>query len=216
MLRKIKAVTSVLSQPKLCKKLISVGTSGYLYEIGWIEAFKKQLPIDKDGAPLPWVTYSFIDFISNRLDKTMDVFEYGAGNSTLWYAKKTNSVTSVENDKQWFEKIKNRMPNNVQIYYEELLYGEKYSKFSKNLEIKFDIIIVDGRDRVNSMKSAIHSIKPGGVIVLDDSERVIYKDGIDFLMNAGFKKIDFSGISPGLFYKKSTTIFYRHNNCLGI
>ena len=216
MLRKIKRVTNVISQPKLLKQLLSMEKSGYLCEIGWIEAFRKQLPIDKDGLPLPWVTYSFIDFISNRLSKTMDIFEYGSGNSTLWYAEKTNSVTSVENDKQWFKKIKNSMPNNVQIYYEELVYGGKYSKFSENLEMKFDIVIVDGRDRVNCMISAINSIKDGGIVVLDDSERESYQDGVEFLMKDGFKKIDFWGISPGLFYKKCTSVFYKNENCLGI
>jgi len=216
MLRKIKKVTNVVSQPKLFKQLLLIGTSGYLHEIGWIEAFKKQLPIDKEGSPLPWVTYSFIDFISDRLNKTMDIFEYGSGNSTLWYAKKTNTVTSVENDKQWFEKIKNNMPSNVQIHYEELVYGGNYSKFSENIEKKFDIVIVDGRDRVNSMINAINSIKNDGIIVLDDSERESYTNGIEFLIEKGFKKIDFWGISPGLFYKKCTTIFYKNDNCLGI
>ena len=44
------------------------------------------MPIDKNSNPLPWVTYGFIDFISERLNKSIDVFEYGSGNSTLWYA----------------------------------------------------------------------------------------------------------------------------------
>jgi len=217
MLRKMKRVTNVILQPKLLKQLLSMETSGYLYEIGWIESFKKQLPIDRDGKPLPWVTYSFIDFISDRLDGNMDIFEYGSGNSTLWYAQKVNSVTSVEHDKQWFEKIKNSMPDNVSIYNEELVYGGKYSQFSENLGLKFDIVIVDGRDRVNCMKSAINSVKSNnGVIILDDSERESYKNGVEFLIKKGFKKIDFWGISPGLFYKKCTTIFYKENNCLGI
>jgi len=214
---KIKRVLNVFLQPRLLKQLFSMETSGYLYETGWIEAFKRQLPIDRDEKPLPWVTYSFIDFISDRLDKNMDIFEYGSGNSTLWYAQKVNSVTSVEHDKQWFEKIKNSMPDNVSIYNEELIYGGNYSKFSENLEQKFHIVIVDGRDRINCIKSAINSIKSdNGVVVLDDSERESYKNGVEFLVKKGFKKIDFWGISPGLFYKKCTTIFYKENNCLGI
>ena len=216
MLKKIKKYINIILEPKLLKELVSMQISGYLYEIGWIESFKKQLPIDKEGNALPWVTYSFIDFISNRLNKTMDIFEYGSGNSTLWYAEKTNSVISIENDKQWFEKIKNSLPSNAQIYYEELVYGGKYSKFSEKLEKNFDIVIVDGRDRVNCMISAVNSIKEEGIIILDDSERKSYQDGIEFLIKKGFKRIDFWGISPGLFYKKCTTIFYKNKNCLGI
>ena len=216
MFKQIKKVIQIISQPRLLKQLFLMGTSGYLYEIGWIESFKRKLPVDKLGEPLPWVTYSFIDFISERLNKNMDIFEYGSGYSTLWYAKKVNFVTSIEHNKQWFEKIKNCLPKNVTIYYRELVYGGEYSKFPKSLKKKFDIIIIDGRDRVNCVKNAIDSLKNGGVIVFDDSERYKYKAGIKFLMERGFKKIDFWGISPGLFYKKCTTVFYKSNNCLGI
>jgi hypothetical protein len=216
MLQKIKKIINLLANPKFVRQLLSMGSSGYLYETGWIQAFNEQLPIDKVGNPLPWVTYSFIDFIFCRLNKQMNIFEYGSGNSTLWYAKHVNSVVSVEHDKLWFEKIKNTMPTNVNIYYEKLIYGKKYSTFSKNIGRKFDIVIVDGRDRVNCLKSAVSSITNNGVIILDDSERENYKEGIDFLMQNGFKKIDFWGISPGLFYKKCTTVFYKNNNCLGI
>ena len=216
MLKRIKKILNVVLQPKLLKQLMSMGTSGYLYEIGWIESFKRGIPVDKDGDPLPWVTYSFIDFISERLNKNMDIFEYGSGNSTLWYAKRVNSVISIEHDKKWFEKLKNNIPKNVTIYYKKLIYGGEYAKFPKILERKFDLVIVDGRDRVNCIKYSLDVLKSKGVIVLDDSERVIYKDGIRFLIEKDFKRLDFWGISPGLFYKKCTTIFYKSDNCLGI
>lgn len=216
MINKIKKVIKVLSQPRLLKLLFSMNSSGYLHEIGWINSFNNQMPMDKAFEPLPWVTYSFIDFISDRLSKTMDIFEYGSGNSTLWYAKKVNSVTSVEHDENWFEKIKNNMPKNVNINYQTLIYDGEYSTFPTKLNKKFDIIIVDGRDRVNCIKNAINNVKEKGIIVLDDSERKSYQEGINFLLSNNFKKIDFWGISPGLFYKKSTTIFYKTNNCLEI
>lgn len=216
MLNKLRKIVDLVLHPKLFKQLISMNSSGYLKEIGWINSFKNQMPIDKDSNPLPWVTYGFIDFISDRLNNTMDIFEYGSGNSTLWYAKKVNTVTSVEHDSDWFEKVKENMPNNVNIYHKKLIYNGEYSKLSNILEKKFDIVIVDGRDRVNCMKNAINALKEQGVIVLDDSERDYYKDGIKFLQDQEFKRIDFWGISPGLFYKKNTTIFYKNKNCLGI
>lgn len=216
MLNKIRKIVDVISEPKMFKQLISMNSSGYLKEIGWINSFKCHMPIDIDSNPLPWVTYGFMDFISDRLNTTMDIFEFGSGNSTLWYASKVNTVTSVEHDNIWFEKIKEIMPRNVNINYEKLLYNGEYSRFTNALDRKFDIVIVDGRDRVNCIKNAINTIKENGVIVLDDSERQQYKKGIDFLLNKDFKKIDFWGISPGLFYRKNTTVFYKNNNCLGI
>lgn len=215
-MNKIKKLIVLMFDPRMMKQLLSMHSGGYLYEIGWINSFINKMPVDKNSNPMPWVTYPFIDFIFDRLNNTMDVFEYGSGNSTFWYASRVNTVTSVEHDNIWFEKIKQKMPKNVNINYEKLIYDGEYSKFPNKLERKFDVVIVDGRDRVSCIKNAINSIKEKGVIVLDDSERKQYKDGTDFLLNRGFKKIDFWGISPGLFYRKSTTVFYKNNNCLGI
>ena len=216
MVNKIKLVLNVLLQPKVLKQLIAMGSHGYLKEIGWFNSFKHKIPMDNSGKPLPWVTYGFIDFIEERLNKNMYVFEYGSGNSTLWYAERVASVTAVEHDKHWVEKIQDTMPNNVEIFYQELKYGGEYANFVNQQDKMFDIIIVDGRDRVNCIKKAVMKLPPSGVIVLDDSERETYREAIDFLLDKGFKKIDFWGISPGLFYKKCTTIFYRTDNCLGI
>jgi len=216
MIEKMKRVINVICKPRLFKQLISMGTKGYLYDIGWIHSFEKRMPIDQNGNPLPWVTYSFINFIENRLDKTMDIFEYGVGNSTLWYSKRVNSVISVEHDKKWFEKMRQLVPNNVKIYYQSLENENAYSKFPSFLKKKFDIIIIDGRERVNCIKNSINFLKKGGIIVLDDSERLEYKEGINFLLENGYKKIDLWGISPGTFYNKCTTIFYKEKNCIGI
>ncbi len=105
MIKKIKKLIEVLGNFKLFKWMISTNSSGYLKEIGWINSFNYKMPIDLNSNPLPWVTYGFIDFIEERLNKKMRIFEYGTGNSTIWYADKVQTVTSVEHDKAWFEKI---------------------------------------------------------------------------------------------------------------
>lgn len=216
MLGKIYIVLKILINPRLFKKLLSMPYGGYLKEIGWIEAFNNKLPVDAENNPIPWVTYSFIDFISERLTKEMDIFEYGSGNSTFWYANRVNTVVSIEHDYDWYLRIKKSLPSNAVIYSKKLVYGGEYAVFPNTLNSYFDIIIVDGRDRVNALKNSLTALKPNGVIVLDDSERDRYNDGVTFLLNNGFKKIDFWGISPGLFYKRNTTVFYRINNCLDI
>ncbi len=216
MFKKIIKLIKVISNLRLLKMLLSMGVSGYLKETGWIESFIHGMPVDKYLNPLPWVTYPYIDFISDRLNPDMEVFEFGSGNSTIWYANRVKSVISVEHDKSWYEYMLLRIPKNVTLIFMELDYGGKYSKCIHNFEQNFDIIIIDGRDRVNCIKNSILKLKDRGVIILDDSERIEYNEGIKDLLNKGFKRIDFWGISPGLFYKKCTTIFYKENNCLGI
>lgn len=193
---------------------LSFKRGGYLKDIGWIKSHASTLPVDGEGQPVPWVTYPFIAFIKGRLHKTLSVFEYGSGNSTLFFAKLVGSVTSVEHDLEWYKKVHKEIPSNVNVIFDSLEYGGSYCKQSTN--DKYDIIIVDGRDRVNCCKNAAKSLKPGGVIVLDDSERQQYQEAINFLSDSGYKKIDFWGISPGLFYLKCTSVYYKEENCLNI
>lgn len=205
-----------LFNPRKLRSLLSFGVKGYLAEIGWIRAFEAKAPVDVDGNPIPWVTYSFIDFIKERIRKEHSVFEFGSGNSTLFYAKFAKNVVSVEHDKAWLDKIKATAPANSEMIYSELVYGGEYCRTPLNDGKKFDMIIVDGRDRVNCCKNSINALTANGVIVLDDSEREQYSEAVTFLLSKGFKHLSFSGISPGFFYRKSTSIFYKADNCLGI
>jgi hypothetical protein len=215
-LSKFSSLLQVLSSPKRLKSILSFNHKGYLNDIGWFKAFETHSPVDGDGNPIPWVTYSFIDFIKERLRKQHTVFEFGSGNSTFFYAKYAGLVVSVEHDKDWFEKIVKSKPENSEMIFCELVKGGDYCHMPVKLEEKFDIIIVDGRDRVNCCKQAVNALSANGVVVLDDSERDKYKQAVDFLINSGFKHLSFSGISPGLFYRKSTSVFYKNDNCLGI
>lgn len=205
-----------LVNPAKLKSLLSFGVKGYLTEIGWFKALKSHSPVGSDGEPIPWVTYSFIDFIAERIKKEHTVFEFGSGNSTLYYAKRAKRVVSVEHDKDWFDKISSGKPSNSEMIFCALQSNGEYSKKPELMSEKFDIIIVDGRDRVNCCYHSVSALSEKGVVVLDDSEREKYNDARLFFYEAGFKELSFSGISPGLFYRKSTSVFYKTENCLGI
>jgi hypothetical protein len=212
----LKALTTLIAKPNRLKALLSYGHKGYLNSIGWFTAFDKKQAVDGKGKALPWVTYSFIDFIRERINKTQHIFEYGSGSSTIFYAERASSVTSVEHDKGWFDKVKNTSLANAEMIFCQLEKDGEYAKKATLLGKKFDIIIVDGRDRVNCCKYSVDALSENGVLVLDDSEREVYHPARVLLKAHGFKEISFSGISPGLFYEKATSVFYKQDNCLGI
>lgn len=215
-MNKLKAFATLLKNPDRLKALLSYGHKGYLASIGWFNSFDQQQAMDEHAEPLPWVTYSFIDFITPRLTKELTIFEYGSGSSTLFYAKRVKKVVSVEHDETWFNKIVKTKPQNAEMIFSKLERGGEYSKKAAALGEKYDIIIVDGRDRVNCCMNSIDALTAKGVIVLDDSERKDYEKAGSFLKQAGFKELSFSGISPGLFYLKATSVFYKADNCLDI
>lgn len=213
---KFLAILELFTHPKRVRSILPFNHNGYLFETGWFKSYDSKKPVDADGNPIPWVTYSFIDFIKTRLTRQHTIFEFGSGNSTFYYSKYAGVVVSVEHDKSWYEIILKNRPENAEIIFCELQRDGDYCRMPVKLEEKFDIIIVDGRDRVNCCIQCINALSPGGVIVLDDSEREFYQPGMDFLKGNGFKQLSFSGISPGSFYLKSTSVFYKADNCLGI
>ncbi len=210
MFKKLKKVIGYFIHLKTSRLLLSLMNNGYLKDMGWLNSELSGLPVDKDNKPIPWCTYSYINFITPFLSKEKSVFEFGAGYSTLFYASKVKSVISVDHDENWIKTLKKRVLNNVSLYHYNLNSG--YTTSISNHDKLFDIIIIDGRKRVECIKNSFDKITAQGVIVLDDSEREYYKEGIDFLKGKGFKKIDFWGISPGYIHNKCTTLFCKDFN----
>jgi tRNA A58 N-methylase Trm61 len=146
----------------------------------------------------------------------MVVFEYGSGSSTLWWAKRVFRVVSFEHDHAWYNKLLKLIPENVEYVYCEMTPNGDYSRGVKKYSNMFDIIVIDGRDRVNCAKNSLGALKEDGVIIWDNSERSKYAEGYAFLKDNGFKRIEFTGIGPVNSFAWSTTVFYRNKNCLAI
>lgn len=59
----------------------------------------------------PWITFAAIRFLRNNLRKDMRVYEYGAGGSTLFFAKRVKEVISVEHDPVWRDQVMEALTN---------------------------------------------------------------------------------------------------------
>ncbi len=187
-----------------------------LRDDGWFESFNTKKSIDKNGNPIPWGTYSFIKFIEPRLKKDFKVFEFGSGNSTLWYAKRVSEITAVENDLEWYKNVSSSMPPNAQMIYCELKYDGDYCRQVVKQNKQYNIIIIDGRDRNNCVKNSINFLTNDGIIVYDNTQLAEYASSIEFILQNGFKRLDFNGLLPVVAHNNTTTIFYRNENCLNI
>lgn len=196
--------------------LYSLKRTGPLLEDGWFRSYREGAPVDASGAPLPWITYPAIEFIKRRVQSTMSVFEYGSGGSTIWWSNHVGEVISVEHDRAWFAKVRESLHSRATISQIDLEYGGAYCKAILKYQSRFDIVVVDGRDRVNCLKNCLAALKPSGVVILDNSERPEYAEGLNFMCANGFRHIEFVGLSPIVNMKSETTIFYRSDNALGI
>ena len=72
-------------------------------------------PRNKNNEPIPWLTYSSMDFLIPRLSKEFTLLEYGAGYSTLFFSKYFKNVTSIEHDNDWIDILKDKISLNCNI-----------------------------------------------------------------------------------------------------
>lgn len=194
----------------------SIRRSDYLKRTGWYRSMNEGRPVDADGYPVPWITYPAIDFLSGRINNQMSVFEYGSGASTLWWASRVNRIISCEHDREWYRQVAATLPDNAVLLCIDLEYGGAYCRKVAEYDGCFDVVVIDGRDRVNCARNSLAALKDNGVILWDNSDREEYREGIDYLAGIGFRKLEFIGMHPLVAGKSETSLLYRDNNCLGI
>lgn len=178
---------------------------------GWLRSRKEKRPVSADGEPIPWIAYPAIRFLEQRVQKSFKVFEFGSGLSTLWWAERVSTITAVEHDPEWVDRVSPSLPANASLL---LAQGDAYVE-SLGAQ-QYDIIVNDGIRRPECGRRSIPALAPGGVMIWDDTDEKGDRDGHLFMEDAGFKRLDFWGFAPLMVRERCTTIFYRADNCLGI
>lgn len=177
-----------------------------LYKQGQINSLRRDMPVDSTGQAIPWITYPALEFLSQFDFSDFNIFEFGAGNSTFYWAARAKSVTSVETDAEWYKKLNEVKHGNVELLYEDDVVG--FTNAIKSSRLSYSVIIIDSiKYRYNATLSAINSIAPGGVIVLDNSDW--YPNSCELLQDAGFTQIDFHGFGAVNAYSWTTSIFFK-------
>jgi spore coat polysaccharide biosynthesis protein SpsF (cytidylyltransferase family)/precorrin-6B methylase 2 len=185
---------------------------------GWIQSVIESSIIDENRNVIPWLPYSVIEFLSNRIKNDMVVFEYGSGNSTLWWQNKVKKIISVEHNQKYYYLLKSndKYKNKENLLYENLQDGDSYETSILRTNEKYDIIVVDGRKRVKCAKIITKCLNEDGIIIWDNTDREYYDEGIQYIEQLGFKKMIFTGPGPMYSFNYHTTILYREQNCLNI
>ena len=187
---------------------------GGLVDDGWFRSFREYRPIDRDGRPIPWYTYSFRAFLEPRLGRSMRVFEYGAGLSSLWYAERVAQVVSVEHNHTWAQFVRDQAAHNLDVLLES--NEGSYVEAVRN-HAPFDIVVIDGLYRRRSaILAAEFGLRDGGVIIWDNSDWQEFSDTFPTLRKYGFRQIQFEGMGPINRQRWETSVLYRPDNCLGI
>lgn len=176
---------------------------------GWHKSLKANSCVDIAGGPVPWYTYPAIEYLGQFDYSEKSVFEYGCGNSSLWWANRARFVASVENDCPWYESRKAYANQNFVISLCER--QQEYCSRIENYD-PFDVIVIDGHSRDVCAEYAVKRIRPDGMIILDNSDRVNsdpeYQKAMTILESMGFFQVDFFGFGPLNTYTWNTTVFF--------
>ena len=183
---------------KRVKNFIKIIDEGY----GNKNSFLAQKPVNALGEPIPWFTYPSIEYISQLDLREMSMLEWGIGNSTLYFAKRCKRIISIEHNNDWYNLITQQLPSNSTGY---LVDEIEYSTYPKQLNQKFDIIIVDGIKRFDCLQTGVQILNSGGMIIFDNSDR--NPEYCDFLRNQDLIQIDFHGFGPIVNFTTTTSFF---------
>jgi hypothetical protein len=205
----------VLFRPRLAKALARIALDGYLAETGWLRSVQTGEVVDARGEPVPWATYPFVAFIEPRLRKDWRVFEYGAGASTRFYAARVREVYAVEHDAEFARHLMAMLPANARVAVCERGSLEYFSAIM-TMTVAPEIVSIDGRDRARCGEFALRHVARDGVIVFDDTERADYAEVLTWFSMAGYRRLDFWGVSAGSELHRCTSVFYRDGNVLGL
>lgn len=126
----------------------------------------------------PWLTPAAIDLLGTLLRPADRGAEFGSGRSTLWFAARVASLTSVEHDARWYEgvtaQLKDQGIGNVEYIlvpegqpteYGDGPYARKALEFP---DASLDFALVDGYYRDYCAKFIMPKVKPGGILVIDN------------------------------------------------
>jgi hypothetical protein len=165
---------------------------------------------------IPTLTYDFINYFKKYDLKDKICVEIGSGDSTFYWSNYFKKIISYENDLNYFNDIKQKTKNMLNV---EILKFEKnifYDVFFKKNIYEADVIIIDNNpafiDRKDFCVFAKENKKEESLIVLDNGTWNI--DAYDYLIK-NFFCLDFPGINKNnmltvtsLFFKKKTENYF--------
>ena len=162
---------------------------------------------------LPWITFPAIRFLRARITPSTRVFEWSCGMSTLWFERRCCAVLAVEDDPAWHSTIAERATRAEVVLLGRRAYVEKILEFPAGY---FDVVSVDGSHRLECFRLALEHIRPGGLLVVDNTDNDRATGADIFVIDQMLEELGpdwqvhrFPGWGPGNFYAWETTVCAR-------
>jgi predicted O-methyltransferase YrrM len=137
---------------------------------------------------VPWMTDGSVEFLYRFIERHVKetgsgpaILEFGMGASTLFFAQRASVLVSFEHDAEWHGAVSRIVEiqniGNARLHLLPRPYSERVEDIVG--AEAFDIVSIDGRDRVACLREVLRSslLREDGVIVLDNTERITGYNG---------------------------------------
>jgi SAM-dependent methyltransferase len=171
---------------------------------------------------LPWWNLRATERVESLLAArpSARVLEFGSGASTVWLAKRADSVISIEHDEEWAHIVRRHISDRVDLrlvpadaqfdsdYASErrdastMSFRDYASSIDSEVE-PFDLIVIDGRARAKCLEHARAHLAPDGIVLFDDTGRARYRRAI---AASGMHEERHTGLSACVPYPDSTSL----------
>ena len=177
------------------------------------------------GVDAPWWNRRAVAYLDSQLRAGQRVLEWGSGGSTAWLVARGARVTSVEHDPGWAGQVKARCPDadvravlaaaagttaepchfNDLLNQQERFFDDYIAVASEFPDRSLDVVIVDGMCRAECFRRAAPKVRPGGLLIIDDSDMPPYRRISDLV--PGWEKTAFAGFKASKDLRQ--TSFFR-------
>jgi hypothetical protein len=162
----------------------------------------------------PWMVPTAVRRLDELIRPTWRVLEFGSGSSTAWYAERAERVVSLEDDPVWLEEVRSRVgtigPDRCDVRLVALSdFPAVAGEFAPDT---FDLVIIDGNEgagvtRTDCAAAARPLVKPGGYVVVDDSDIHEFQPMLELFR--GWESERFVGVKQRPLMAVETTILRR-------
>lgn len=129
----------------------------------------------------PWLTSEAVHFLEKFLRPSDIGVEFGSGRSSVWLAKRTRRLVSVEHSREWHERVKGLIQN-AQLRNVRLMFipaddkrpvdplRSAYVHFWKKAWLpRLDYVLIDGLYRDQCAIAIADRLARGGVLIVDNA-----------------------------------------------
>ncbi|MDF3130547.1 class I SAM-dependent methyltransferase [Kiritimatiellaeota bacterium B1221] len=123
---------------------------------------------------LPWLTPEANRILVSWIQPRHRILEFGSGKSTLFFAAKAAHVVSVEHQPEWADRVESWLRSEHLSEKATLIRctpeQTALAAFTHHPQ-NYDLILIDGVDRLQCAINSLPHLKPGGWLVIDNINR---------------------------------------------